>query len=63
MGNKSNNQEMGKFYWPTPMTDPEWEMYFERRLNKQTAENLKYRKKRCSLYGKSRMVAWSVNKE
>jgi len=32
--------------------DPEWEMYFERRLDKQTAENLKYRKRMFSLWKK-----------
>lgn len=32
--------------------DPEWEIYFERRLNKQTAENLKSRGRMFSLWKK-----------
>ncbi|WP_207692597.1 group II intron reverse transcriptase/maturase [Desulfonema limicola] len=37
--------------WANPY-DPEWEMYFEGRLDKQTAENLKYRKRMFSLWKK-----------
>jgi RNA-directed DNA polymerase len=37
--------------WANPC-DPEWEMYFEGRPDKQTAENLKYRKRMFSLWKK-----------
>jgi len=44
--------------------DPEWETYFESRLNKQTAENLKGRGRMFSLWEKQKMAnARSASKE